>query len=178
MAKYNHIYRSVNIIKDPSLRALCFAIVEDNWESFYTKKIVGLSMSTSGKIGWELVEEQLKSAEEFKHVFRETTVNWDVIHFLAYVYPAYIGKSLSPTKVEGWDELIMTHMWRDPEYKSYIHPWREYVSEKLKEFPVSKKLKGLIIDILEDRRRDTMEYMFWYQIYSLMKGSLTLIKKG
>jgi hypothetical protein len=175
--KHNNVYRLINQVKNPTLRSLLYSIVEDNWEDFYNKPITGFGKQVAGLKGFELVQLQLDNAQALKKMFHDHKIDWDIVQFMIYVYPAFIGKSLSKKPVDGWDYLKVSKIYRDPEYKAYIYEWRDFIQTRMKDYPLDKHRHQLIMDLLYDRDRSSLEYLMWFQIYKMLSSGLMLHKK-
>ena len=94
---------------------------------------------------------------------------------MCYVSPAYIGPALSKEEIGHWDYMKSVKMYRDPEYKFYIHEWREYIMKCMNKYPVKPSHKRLIKEILTDSDRSSLEYVMWKQLDTMMRSSLTVI---
>ena len=153
LPKNDSLVYKISRIKDASLASFVYSLVEIEWDNFFTKQIVGLTRDTDGKKGAVIAEAIVDNVDFLARKLKTFKIDYDIVYALAYVYPCYIGSRLSVEEVDGWQYMKKYDMWRDPDYKHYIHDWRSVVEGRMDIFRVDKRKKRLVLramDMIDD----------------------------
>ena len=135
--KRSSLYTGISRISNPSIRAMVYAVVEDHWETFYDKRIAGLSGKTAGWYGREIVEAILKEVDWIISCPEWDTknLNRDLLYAIAYLEPAWIGPAVSEKEIEGWEFLKIQKLWRVPDWKTFWPLWYATLWDYAKQYP-------------------------------------------
>lgn len=156
LPKNNSLVYKISRIKDASLSSFVYSLVEIEWDTFFQKNIVGLSRDTDGKKGEAIAEAIVDNVDFLARKLKTYKIDYDIVYALAYVFPCYIGSRLSVTEVDGWQYVKKHDLWRDPDFKQYIHDWQDIVAGRMDMFRVEKRKKRLILRAM-DMMDDTQE---------------------
>lgn len=160
------IYMKISNVKDPTVRAFLYFTVEEEWENFFQQKVPGLSQSTTRWKGEKITDKLLYLLENlpWKPYCRAPKIEWDALYLCCYMYPAWIGRSLSKEEREGWFYLTTYKIYRHPEYKYRKGDFHREVLNSMKDFMVSDDIREATENIFFGRDW-TLTRTIWEIIY-------------
>ena len=164
--KDTKIYLKISNIKDPSTRAVVYTMVDAEWDNFFQQRIVGISDKTNRWKGEKITDKLLYLLENmpWKPYCRNPKIQWDALYLSCYLYPAWIGRSLSKEEREGWTYLSTYNIYRDPEYKYKKGDFHEEVLNTMNDFMVSNDILSATHNIFFDKEW-TLTRSIWEIIY-------------
>jgi len=166
-AEVTPMYKAITRINDPVIRSFVYAVVDENWNEFYNKKIVGLSDKTAGMKGYQICYDLANMAQWVlsKQKTLQVKLNDDLIYMLCFVEPAWIGEHISEKKIADWQKV--RNVYRRADFKARRPDWGYYLLTIFKEYPRDRSAERLIRDVFHEPENIREALVYW-MIYILV----------